>query len=146
MIRIACIAAAATALVAPAAAATEVTVTLPNVKDRGGALYVALVTEEQFMGPEQAYAAVETEPAAGAHTFTFPDVAPGAYALSVWHDEDGDGVFDSSDAGWPLEGWTMSNKDMLMGPPSFDVVQFAVGDEPVALEARMVYGPAPDGE
>jgi uncharacterized protein (DUF2141 family) len=45
----------------------------------------------------------------GASTFTFADIAPGDYAVTVQHDEDGDGKLKTNFIGMPKEGIGVSN-------------------------------------
>jgi uncharacterized protein (DUF2141 family) len=42
-------------------------------------------------------------------TCTFPGVEPGRYAVSVLHDENGNGTLDKSFMGFPKEAWGVSN-------------------------------------
>jgi len=128
---------------APQAFAEDVTVTLTGVEARGGQILAALQTEGQFMQPAGAYGAHAAAPAAnGAVTLTFTGVAPGAYALVVMHDENGDNEMQREPNGRPLEGWAMSNGaivNTLRAAPAFAQVKFDVGNGPVALTEQMFY-------
>lgn len=42
-------------------------------------------------------------------TCTFPGVEPGRYAVSVMHDQNGNGKFDTNFMGFPKEPWGVSN-------------------------------------
>ena len=58
-------------------------------------------------------------------TCTFADVAPGDYAVSEFHDENGDGKLDRNFIGIPKEGVGASNDAAgHMGPPKFDDARF----------------------
>jgi len=62
--------------------------------------------------------------------------AAGHYAISVYHDEDGDGKFKRSLFGLPAEGYGFSNNPKsLTGLPSLSDVRFVTqpGDNPVAI-------------
>lgn len=53
-------------------------------------------------------------------TVTFQTVAPGPLAISAFHDENGNGRFDSNMIGLPLEGVALSNNPKpRFGPPKF---------------------------
>ena len=53
---------------------------------------------------------------------------PGIYALSLYHDENGNGHFDRTMLGMPQEGYGVSNDaPTTMGLPSFDTTRMTVG-------------------
>lgn len=55
----------------------------------------------------------------------FVDVAPGDYAVSEFHDENGNGKLDTNFIGMPKEGVGASNDASgHMGPPKFDDARF----------------------
>src|SRR5215470_2828550 len=55
----------------------------------------------------------------------FTGVAPGTYALSVFHDENSNGKLDTNFIGMPKEGVGASNDAKgHMGPPKFDDARF----------------------
>ena len=121
-----------------AALADDVSVTLQGVQARGGVVYVSLQTEDQFMdaaGLAQRVAA----PPAGPLTVVFESVPPGRYAVSAFHDENGDGQMQVSDAGIPIEGWAMTNGETLRGEPSFDQVSVEIGPDGAEISATMFY-------
>jgi uncharacterized protein (DUF2141 family) len=129
-----------------AAQAGEVRVTLTHVQHRPGQVLAALQTEQQFRnGPGDYNLAAPAQ--AGDVTLDFADVAPGEYALAVLHDEDGDMRMKRDADGHPLEGWALSNGDVLRGPPSFAIAKFTVGASGVVtLHADMHYPPASAGQ
>ncbi|MEQ8406424.1 MAG: DUF2141 domain-containing protein [Oceanicaulis sp.] len=129
------IAASAAALLGAAAHAAPLTVSLNGVEG-GGPLYISVQSEAQFMQNTGVAGTIVQTPESGAHEFTF-DVPPGAYAVSVWHD-DGNQIFDRAENGWPLDGWAMSGP-MGAGPPGFEDVAVTVGAEGGAVEMTMVY-------
>lgn len=134
--------AALTAMMATAgvALAGDVTVTLMGVEKASGPLYVSLQTEEQFMLEEAAYGEKLDDPKAGATSVIIADVEDGDYSVSVWHDIDGDGVFDRNEYGIPLDGWAMSGDLSMQRPPTFEETRITVnGGAEVTLD--MVYAP-----
>jgi uncharacterized protein (DUF2141 family) len=60
-------------------------------------------------------------------TFTFNNVNPGTYGISVLHDLNSNQRMDYESNGMPTEPYGMSGNDMSMGPPSFEAVSFEVG-------------------
>lgn len=132
------LAAGALAMSAGAAQAGDVTVTLTGVQARAGQLLITLQTEGQFM--QQAGLAQRVEnPGAGEVTVTFVDVPAGDYALSAFHDENGDYRMQASEIGIPMEGWAMSNGAALRGAPTFDLVKVSVPEAGAALTEAMYY-------
>jgi uncharacterized protein (DUF2141 family) len=128
---------AAAMLAAGAAQAGDVTVQLTGAHGGGGKVYATLYNRETFMraGGQQAM----VDPASGAVTVTFHDVPAGDYAFMAFHDENGDGQMGRSPTGMPSEGWAMSNADQLMGPPTFDVLKFAVPASGATLSTPLIY-------
>ena len=56
----------------------------------------------------------------------FADIAPGAYALAVIHDENMNGKLDTNWLGAPTEGYGFSNDPKaLFSAPSFSAARFA---------------------
>ncbi len=66
-------------------------------------------------------------------------MAPGDYALSVIHDENGNAKLDTF-AGIPKEGIGFSRNPRLMfGPPRFEAVRFTLGSQGGQQSVRMRY-------
>lgn len=105
-----------------AALAADVTITITGIAPGPGDLLVALQTEEEFLQEAGSYVLVM---AADAETVSarLEDVVPGAYAVAVVHDEDGDGTFEVTETG-PAEGWGISG--MTIGEPTFDAAKVVV--------------------
>jgi uncharacterized protein (DUF2141 family) len=58
---------------------------------------------------------------------SFENVAPGTYAISVMHDENGNGKLDKSFIGIPTEGYGVSNNHThAMSAPTWDESKFTV--------------------
>lgn len=69
----------------------------------------------------------------------FTDIAPGDYAITVLHDENGNAKLDTV-LGIPREGVGFSNNPRLIaGPPRFDSVRFRVNGTTVATTIRLKY-------
>ncbi|WP_372521309.1 DUF2141 domain-containing protein [Qipengyuania mesophila] len=73
-------------------------------------------------------------------TIVFNDVAPGDYAISLLHDENGNGKVDKA-LFMPTEGFGFSRDAKLrLGPPRFSAAAFHVtSDAPVYQTIRMRY-------
>lgn len=80
-----------------------------------------------------------TVPANEAARLDFGTVPQGRYAVSLIHDENGNGKLDTR-LMIPREGYGFSRDAAVrMGPPSFRSAAFDVGGEPVHLTIRMRY-------
>lgn len=119
--------AAALALAAPGAAgAGPVAVDLSGLR-AGGTLYVQLQTRDQFLGPRRTAGQRIATPAAGALSVDLGEVPPGDYALTVWHDYNGNNQYDvDPGTGAPLDGWAAVGAGTLRARPTFDQVRVAV--------------------
>lgn len=120
---------AITALVAMATAtpalAGDVIVTLTDVRPNAGDLYISLQSEDQFMQAAAVAGEKVDNPQTDTVTVTFRDVPDGRYAMSVWHDINGDGTFNMGPHG-PADGWSMIGADDLRGMPTFARNSFAL--------------------
>jgi len=117
------------------AGGVTLTVTLENVLSDQGDILAALHGPDTFMkGAGLRNFRAEARP--GVLTFTFEEVPPGRYAVSVLHDTNSNQRMDFDPSGMPLEPYGMSGNDMQMGPPTFEGAAFEVGAEPVALSIR----------
>ena len=78
-------------------------------------------------------------PAAQAARFDIPNIAPGNYALSIIHDENGNGRLDTF-VGIPREGFGFSrNPAIRMGPPRFAETVFTMAGNRVNLVVTVKY-------
>jgi len=103
------------------------TVNLKGFKSDKGAVEVALFDRADAFpkNPEQAIAKRRAPIAGGAATVEFRDLKPGIYAVSAYHDANGNGKIDTNFMGIPKEPTGASNDAKgRMGPPSFKDAQF----------------------
>ena len=114
---------------------TTITVHVP-VKTSEGSVIFGLNTEENFMksAPVQG---LESEIVDGKATVTFENVAPGTYAITLFHDKNGNKQMDFEPNGMPIEMYGVSNNVMSMGPPMWSDAKFEVKGEPLILEIIM---------
>jgi uncharacterized protein (DUF2141 family) len=136
------IAAALAAAIAPAAAeAGRVTVDLNGLR-AGGTAYVQLQTRAQFMGSDRVGGRIVPVTAAGTLSVDLGEVAPGDYAVSVWHDDNDNRQFDmGTQGGGPLDGWAIANgAEAGAGPPDFDRAKITITQAPLRLPMTLHYG------
>lgn len=71
---------------------------------------------------------------------SLPEMAPGAYAIAVIHDENDNGKLDTNLLGVPAEGFGVSNDPAPgMGPPAFDQARFDLDPDDPVVEIEMRY-------
>jgi uncharacterized protein (DUF2141 family) len=120
-----------------ATGSASVNVALGGVAGQKGVLMGAICNQASFLKDCQYFA---VQPALAGGVLKFPGVAPGSYAVMVYHDENLNGKLDKAANGMPLEGWGFSrNARGRYGPPAFDDARIEVkaGANDIALD--MVY-------
>ena len=143
LVRALSVALLASALLGAAPAAPGVTATVTGLRSDKGRV-VACLTARAATFPECAHdpAAIgRIVPAAEGTVLDFGHVPPGRYAISMFHDENGNGRLDKR-LMMPREGYGFSrNAPVVMGPPSFASAAFAVaaGDARQAIRMRYMF-------
>ena len=130
-------ASAAVLTLAGKALAAPLTVVIDGVEDRGGTFYVSVQTEADYMKPTGTDGTMTDEPGVSTVTETY-DVPPGEYAVTVWHDDDGNGEFDYGPDGMPADGWALSG--MATNGPSFEAAKVTVDEDGAEVSVSMTYG------
>lgn len=95
-----------------------------SIEPKGGQVGCALFRGEDGypMEPDKAMKRTFSEIDDGEAVCRFEGLKAGDYALSVMHDEDGDGELDKNFFGTPTEGWGTSNDApaRTFGPPKWE--------------------------
>lgn len=122
-------------------AATEpvaLDVTISGIRSTKGALLVCLWKDKSGFptcGKSKTAVKLRSAITAGTMKVTFRGIAPGSYAVSVEHDEDGDGKLKTNFIGMPKEGVGVSNNPG--GIPSFNRAQVRVnGNGAISIMMR----------
>ena len=89
----------------------ELRVLLSNIRQAKGAVYVALYdSEAHFLSLEQMRdRKIVTVTQTGELVISFPNLSPGDYAISCFHDVNGNGKLDTNLLGVPTEPYGFSN-------------------------------------
>ncbi len=122
----------------------RIEVMLTNIKaDQGGTLIVGLYRgKDGWLEIENAYQSQRIEVDGDTQPVIFEVVEPGdSYAVAVIHDKNENGKMDLRKFPFPKpkEGVGVSNNNIGLGPPSYRKAEFAVSDEPVALNVELNY-------
>lgn len=116
----------ALAISAPLAHAADLTLHVDKVQAGTGTVMVSLYdsADTYFKRPARV-AQVPASP--GATTVVIPGLAPGDYAITVYHDVNGNGQLERNPFGIPTEPFGFGNDAQgEMGPPSFDATKVTV--------------------
>ena len=129
---------ACTSVVAMSAMAAELQVTVEGVDSATGKVMVALYDKAAGFPGGSSFAATMVPAKPGAVSVGFKDVPAGRYAVSAFHDLNGNQRLDRNMVGIPSEPYGFSrNARGKMGPPSFDDAAVNVGTEAVQLVLRI---------
>ena len=132
-----CVAALLVAAVLPAHAA-DLTVTLRDVRVQTGLIKVAVVDSQAgWDGQAKPVQADGAPPSGDTATFVFKGLAPGAYAVLVTHDENGNGKLDSNMIGMPIEAYGFSNNPRVMRKPTWDEARIDIGAQDTAIDIAL---------
>ncbi len=123
------------------AGAAELRVRVTELRNDDGGVHFALyATTESFPNKDDRYAGAEAEAKDGGAIWLFRGLAPGRYAVAVYHDENGNGEFDQGFFGIPLEGYAFSNgATAFFSAPGFDEAAVTVGKGITEITIEMAY-------
>ncbi|MFK7830300.1 MAG: DUF2141 domain-containing protein [Congregibacter sp.] len=127
---IALVAAMLTALSSAPTRAEQLTIDVTGLTKVAGALMVAVHnSEDSWDDRGEAAALARQNVTANTAQLVFVDLAPGTYAVMLYHDENANGELDTNMLGVPSEGYGFSNNKGRFGRPSFDEAKiFLTGD------------------
>ena len=124
--RVACVAAIAAA--GAAAQAYDLTVVVDSARSLKGTVDGALYADAASWLKNAVQG--EREPAAARTVLVYRNLQPGTYALSLFHDENGNGKLDSNIVGIPTERYGFSRDARgQMSAPSFADAAFELRDD-----------------
>ena len=121
---------------------TTIRIVAEGLEHQAGEVRVALFeTRSGFPGePERALQRGIAEMDGATAHFVFEPVPCGTFAVSVFHDEDGDGEMKRDWMGRPQEGWGVSNDATgKFGPPSFEDSAFDADSDSVTVRLTLRY-------
>ena len=117
------------------ALAGDLDLTIGPLKSDTGRVMVAVYDRAaSFMKDDQQVVAVMLPARGGSARVVLGNLAPGRYAVSVFHDANGNGKLDKNLVGMPSEPYGFSRDARgNFGPPEFDAAAVELADQPVAL-------------
>lgn len=110
---------------AQSGAPVKLTVEASEVSGAMGSVKVSVWRDDKPFLKGEPYCGSEVEMKDGKATVTFPNLEPGEYAVSAYHDMNHNGRLDTGFAGKPTEPYGFSNDAKgRFGPPKFDQARF----------------------
>lgn len=120
-------------------AQSKIEVKVTNIREPKGNILIALFNNEgDFL--EKAVQSKTIKADGKTVTILFENLAAGDYAVSVIHDENGNGELDKNFMGIPREGFAFGNNSMgTFGPPAFEKAKVTLDGKPVFQEVELKY-------
>lgn len=120
-----------------------ITLTIEGLRNSDGSVRLALwASEDNFLKDMDCAFRSEMSTIEGESVqFVFADLPFGEYAVSSFHDENGDGEHNKNFLGHPTEGYSISNgvRGGMSGPPDYDDACFILETEELSLTMEMGY-------
>jgi uncharacterized protein (DUF2141 family) len=118
--------------------AADIILTVDGLSSTKGTMLLELDDSEESWQNRAPPVAMGRATAAGRTlTYTFRDLKPGTYALSIFQDENDNGKFDTNFLGIPKEGWGFSNNPDVRRKATFDEAKFSVEQKDVAITIHL---------
>jgi uncharacterized protein (DUF2141 family) len=121
------------------AIAADLKVTVTALRSTEGTVHVALYDSREGF-PDNDHVLEDRVVPASDPVARFAGIAPGTYAVAVYHDENANDEFDQGLLGIPREGYAFSmGARAFFGPPDFDAAAFVVEAGGTAVTIPMTY-------
>tara|TARA_R100001369_G_scaffold20091_1_gene36648 strand:- start:127257 stop:127682 length:426 start_codon:yes stop_codon:yes gene_type:complete len=115
----------------------EVTVTIENIQGESGSILVGLYSEKTFLKAKPEFSE-EAAIVNGKANVTFKGLPAGTYAISCFHDKNGNSQMDFEPTGMPLEPYGISNNKInYYGPPLWNDAKFNFEEQPLSMSIRL---------
>ena len=125
------------------ASAGDITIRLQGLRNDSGRVYLALFSPDKGVPfPEEKGMILGGWRLASTKTLavTYHGLPEGRYAVTAFHDENGNGEMDFNVLGIPTEGYGFSNDAAgFMGPPKFEQAAITVGNQAGSATLTMRY-------
>ena len=120
------------------------TVRVTGARNTKGKIGVTLFQNAQGFPDDTSKAvrqqSVEIDPNTMSAQVTFKDLPQGTFAVSVLHDENGNGKMDKNFVGMPKEGYGASNNPKKKKrAPTFGEAKFSLNSSEQAIEITLIY-------
>jgi uncharacterized protein (DUF2141 family) len=120
--------------------AADLLVEVRGVESDAGTLRMALYKDPKTFLKERESLLSRSQPAhVGTQSFLLEGLAPGRYAVILYHDADDNGDMNRFLGMIPTEGYGLSTNPTIYGPPSFDDADFLLPEQGLKLEIDLRY-------
>jgi uncharacterized protein (DUF2141 family) len=127
-------------LAVSAARAAELTVTVEGIRSSKGDIRLSVYASPTEWPDKSTSEHDKVAPARQGRVVIHFDLPPGTYAANGFHDENGNGEFDTNFLGIPEEGYMFSNDARpFLSAPSFDAASFRLPPEGAAITMHVKY-------
>lgn len=110
--------------------ADELIIDIVGIERLGGTMMVAVFDSPKTWDAEKTPVESAKSSVTGPRMrFVFANMAPGTYAVKLYHDENDNGKLDTNMLGIPSEGYGFSNDKRMMGEPDFNQSMFVIDGE-----------------
>ena len=130
-------------IVAAPVLAADLAIEVHGIQSSDGQLYVAVHSPESaetFPAADGMFAGLSHRARAGTLRFVLRDLPAGRYAISAFHDENGNRELDTNPSGIPTEGYGFANDpNTELGPADFEAAAVEVGATNALAAVSMRY-------
>jgi len=121
--------------------AADLTVTVSGIRNAAGLVSAGIFnSESSFAKASEAFASFRIKATQGSVGFTVHNLPPGRYAVTAYHDENGNGILDFDPTGVPTEGYGVSNDARNpLAPPEFAKAAFELGGQSKSVTVNIGY-------
>jgi uncharacterized protein (DUF2141 family) len=144
-------------LVASPAAALDLKLIVAGVRSSTGSIMIGLYDSEAhyesalknasevgLLNETSRLVGISMRAIRGTQSVVFTGLAPGPYAIIVFHDENDNGKLDTNFFGVPVEGYGFSNNaKAIFGSPAFDEVAVTLDRADKLVTINLIYRAAP---
>ncbi|RQP22656.1 DUF2141 domain-containing protein [Piscinibacter terrae] len=132
------------ALPAVSSLAADLDVVVENIRNANGNLIIALYspdTQQAFPAhPDKALRKIQVPAKEGKQTVHVENVSEGNFAVTIVHDENGNGTMDHNFLGMPREGFGFSNNPKVrFSLPSFEAASFHMTSGAKEISISLTY-------
>ncbi len=118
---------------------SQLHVTVENIKSDTGTVLIALYnSKKSFNKIREVYREGRAKVKGWTTEYTFDDLPPGVYAISLFHDANDNEALDKNNLGIPSEAYGFSNNAKgNFGPPPFKKAKFTYKGNPLDISIKV---------